>query len=204
MGIFPRNDKYFDLFNDFVAHIYTGSELFVKLFEDYDNKGHYAERIKEVERECDHHSADILDRLNASFITPLDREDIYQLAIVLDDIMDMINGIARITVLYAVEQPTDAATQLARKLQEAVAELVRAFAVLKTRKDMREHIDRIRALEEDGDVISQNAIQQLFSSNGQDPVDVIKWLKIYEEMDNSLDQCRKVAKVLAGIIVKNA
>src|SRR5690606_8594232 len=132
-----------------------------------------------------------------------DREDIYTLATELDDIMDMINEMARLTVLYRVKAGTPAATDLARMLQEAVAELERAFAGLKSRENVRPHIDRIRDLEEQGDRVSQDAIQRLFTHE-QDPIEIIKWLKIYEEMDTGLDRCKKVAKVLAGIVVKNA
>lgn len=203
MGIFPRNEKYFDQLNAFVAHIHKGAALFVRLFEDFAQNAAYAEQIKEIERECDQHSAAIIERLNTSFITPLDREDIYTLATELDDIMDMINEMARLTVLYRVKAGTPAATDLARMLQEAVAELERAFAGLKSRENVRPHIDRIRDLEEQGDRVSQDAIQRLFTHE-QDPIEIIKWLKIYEEMDTGLDRCKKVAKVLAGIVVKNA
>lgn len=203
MGIFPRNEKYFDLLNEFVQHIHKGAVLFVRLFEDFARNAAYAEQIKDIERECDRHSAAIIERLNTSFITPLDREDIYALATELDDIMDMINEMARLTVLYRVKDGTPAATDLARMLQEAVAELGQAFACLKGREDVRPHIDRIRELEERGDRVSQDAIHRLFTQE-PDPVEIIKWLKIYEEMDAGLDRCKKVAKVLAGIVVKNA
>ena len=203
MGLFPRNEKYFDQLNHFVASIHEGAALFVRLFDDFGQKAAYAEQIKEVERECDQHSAAIIERLNSSFITPLDREDLYTLATELDDIMDMINEMARLTVLYRIEQTTPAAAELAHLLQEAVAELEQAFGGLKSRRDVRVNIDRIRAIEERGDKVSQEAIQQLFS-NSADPLHVIKWLKIYEEMEDGLDRCKKVTKVLAGIVVKNA
>ncbi len=203
MGFFPRNEKYFEHLNEFVATIRVGAELFVKLFDDFERKLQYAEQIKEVEVACDRHSATIIELLNTSFITPLDREDIYLLATELDDIMDMINEMARLTVLYRIDASTPAAVELARLLQEAVAELEKAFAGLKSRRNVRENIDRIRAVEERGDRVSQEAIQELFS-NGSDSLEVIKWLKMYEELEDGLDRCKKVAKVLAGIVVKNA
>jgi predicted phosphate transport protein (TIGR00153 family) len=203
MGLFPKNEQYFDQLNRFVAHIHKGATLFVRLFEDFAQNRAYAEQIKEIERECDQHSAAIIERLNTSFITPLDREDIYVLATELDDIMDMINEIARLTVLYGIKDATPAATDLARMLEEAVRELEQAFAGLRSRQNVRQHIDKIRHLEERSDRLSQEAIQRLFAEE-QNPVEIIKWLKMYEELEAGLDRCKKVAKVLAGIVVKNA
>lgn len=203
MGIFPRNEKYFDKLNLFVRHIHKGAALFVQLFDDFEQKNVYAEQIKEVERECDQHSASIIELLNTSFITPLDREDIYVLATELDDIMDMINEIARLTVLYRIEKITPAAADMAHMLQEAVGELEQIFTGLQKRKNIRAHIDRIREVEERGDRVSQDAIQRLFTEE-TNPIEVIKWLKIYEEMEDGLDRCKKVAKAVAGIVVKNS
>ncbi len=203
MGLIPKNEKYFDLLNAFVAQIHEGAALYARLFDEFERNAEYAEQIKHIERICDRHSADIVEKLNGSFITPLDREDIYVLAIELDDIMDMVNQIARLTVLFGVSDSTPAARTLAHLLQDAVGELVRAVGMLKSRSDMGEPIARIRHLEEEGDRVSQEAIQQLFLP-GNDPLETIKWLKIYETMEGSLDRCKKVAKVLNGIVVKNA
>ena len=203
MGFFPKNETYFDQLTAFVRTIHKGAVLFAQLFGDFGRNAVYAEQIKQVERECDQHSATIIEPLNTSFITPLDREDIYILATELDDIMDMINEMARLTVIYRVKASTPAAAELAGLLQEAVAELDHAFAGLKNRQNVRAHIDRIREIEERGDVASQNAIGQLFAEE-QDPVEIIKWLKLYEEMEDGLDRCKKVAKMVAGIMVKNA
>ena len=141
MGIIPRDEKYFTLLNQLVGQIRKGADLFVKLFNDFSRNAAYAEQIKEVELECDRLSAAIIERLNSTFITPIDREDIYTLATELDDIMDMINDMARLTVLYGVKRGTPAAEQLARTLMDSVVELEKAFAVLETRRGVREHIE---------------------------------------------------------------
>jgi uncharacterized protein Yka (UPF0111/DUF47 family) len=117
--------------------------------------------------------------------------------------MDTINDMARLTVLYGVQKSTPAAMQLARTLMDSIVELEKAFAVFETRKGIREHIERIKALEEDGDRASQGAIQRLFAEE-KDPIEVIKWLKIYERMEAAIDRCKDVAKVLEAVIVKNA
>lgn len=203
MPLIPREEKYFALLNQLVGQIRKGADLFVRLFDDFSKNAAYSQEIKEVEHECDRISASIVERLNSTFITPIDREDIYTLATELDDIMDMINDMARLTVLYGVQSSTPAASRLARTLMDSVVELEKAFAVLESRKGVREHIERIKALEEDGDRESQSAVQQLFAEE-TNPIELIKWLKIYEEMESGIDRCKDVAKVLEAVVMKNA
>jgi len=203
MGLIPREEKYFAMLNQLVGQIRKGADLFVRLFDDIARNATYAEEIKKVEVECDRRSAAIIERLNSTFITPIDREDIYLLATELDDIMDMINDMARLTVLYGVTRATPHAVTLARTLMDSVVELEKMFALLESRKGVRDHIERIKALEEDGDRASQTAIQSLFAEE-KDPIEVIKWVKIYEEMEAGIDRCKDVAKVVESVVMKNA
>ena len=203
MPLIPRDEKYFAMLNQLVGQIRKGTDLFVRLFDDIGKNATYAEEIKKVEVECDRISASIVERLNSTFITPIDREDIYLLATELDDIMDMVNDMARLTVLYGVTKSTPHAVQLARTLMDSVVELEKTLALLESRKGVRDHIERIKALEEEGDRASQSAIQSLFA-NEKDPIEVIKWVKIYEEMEAGIDRCKDVAKVVESIVMKNA
>jgi len=203
MALIPRDEKYFSMLNQLAGEIRKGADLCVRLFDDISKKDVISEEIKAVELECDRRSASIVERLNSTFITPIDREDIYLLATELDDIMDVINDMARLTVLYGVEKSTPQAVLLARTLMDSVVELEKMFAVLETRKGVREHIEKIKALEENGDRASQAAIQHLFSDE-KDPIEVIKWLKIYEEMEAGIDRCKDVAKVVEAVVMKNA
>ena len=203
MALIPRDEKYFSMLNQLAGEIRKGADLCVRLFDDISKKDVISEEIKAVELECDRRSASIVERLNSTFITPIDREDIYLLATELDDIMDVINDMARLTVLYGVEKSTPQAALLARTLMDSVVELEKMFAVLETRKGVREHIEKIKALEENGDRASQAAIQHLFSDE-KDPIEVIKWLKIYEEMEAGIDRCKDVAKVVEAVVMKNA
>jgi predicted phosphate transport protein (TIGR00153 family) len=203
MPLIPREEKYFSMLNELVGEIRKGADLFVRLFDDISKNVAYSEEIKRVEVECDRLSAGIIERLNSTFITPIDREDIYLLATELDDIMDMINDMARLTVLYGVTKSTPPAIQLARTLMDSVVELEKTLAVLESKKGVRDHIERIKTLEEDGDRASQSAIQGLFA-NEKDPIEVLKWLKIYEEMEAGIDRCKDVAKVVESIVMKNA
>ena len=203
MGLIPRNEKYFGMLSQLVGEIRKGSDLLVRLFDDIAKNEAIAEQIKVVELTCDRHSATIVETLNSSFITPIDREDIYLLATELDDIMDMINDMARLTVLYGVTKSTPQAVSLSRTLMDSVVELEKMFAVLESRKGVREHIERIKSLEEEGDRLSQAAIQGLFAEE-KDPIEVIKWVKIYEEMEAGIDRCKDVAKVVEAVVMKNA
>jgi len=203
MPFIPREEKYFGMLNELVGEIRKGADLFVRLFDDISKNVAYSEEIKRVEVECDRLSARIIERLNSTFITPIDREDIYLLATELDDIMDMINDMARLTVLYGVTKSTPPAIELARTLMDSVVELEKTLAVLESKKGVRDHIARIKTLEEDGDRASQSAIQGLFA-NEKDPIEVLKWLKIYEEMEAGIDRCKDVAKVVESIVMKNA
>ena len=203
MPLIPREEKYFSMLNELVGEIRKGADLFVRLFDDISKNVAYSEEIKRVERECDRLSAKIIERLNSTFITPIDREDIYLLATELDDIMDMINDMARLTVLYGVTKSTPPAVELARTLMDSVVELEKTLAVLESKKGVRDHIERIKTLEEEGDRASQSAIQGLFA-NEKDPIEVLKWLKIYEEMEAGIDRCKDVAKVVESIVMKNA
>jgi predicted phosphate transport protein (TIGR00153 family) len=203
MPLIPRDEKYFAMLNQLVGTIRKGADLFVRLFDDIGNNVSFADEIKKAELECDTISANIVERLNSTFITPIDREDIYLLATELDDIMDMINDMARLTVLYGVTRSTAPAGQLARTLMSCVVELEHTLAGLESRKGIREHIDKIKLLEEEGDRASQSAIQSLFADE-KDPIEVIKWVKIYEEMEAGIDRCKDVAKVVESIVMKNA
>lgn len=203
MGLIPRNEKYFAMMSQLAGEIRKGSDLLVRLFDDMAKNEAISEQIKAVELNCDRFSATIVETLNSAFITPIDREDIYLLATELDDIMDMINDMARLTVLYGVSKSTPQAVALARTLMDSVVELEKMFAVLETRKGVREHIERIKSLEEEGDRLSQAAIQGLFA-NEKDPIEVIKWVKIYEEMEAGIDRCKDVAKVVEAVVMKNA
>lgn len=191
------------MLNQLVGQVRKGADLFVRLFGDIERNESYAEEIKRVELECDRLSAAIIEKLNSTFITPMDREDIYLMATEMDDIMDTINDMARVTVLYGVTRSTPAARTLARILMDSVVELERLFASLEKRTNVRDIIDRIKMLEEEGDRASQGAIQTLFAEE-KDPIEVIKWVKIYEEMESGIDRCKDVAKIVEAVTMKNA
>jgi uncharacterized protein len=203
MPLIPRDEKYFDLLNQLVAGIHRGADALRRLFDDVPHKADYLKQIKEIEHECDHISGGIIDRLNAAFITPLDREDIYLLATELDDVMDRINDIALLTVLYGIDVCTQPAKELAMILMDVALELEPAVTALRTRSGVRDHIERIKSLEEDGDRVWQSAVQRLFAEE-KNPIDLVRWMGIYEKLEAGIDQCKHVAKTLDAVVVKNA
>lgn len=203
MALIPREEKYFALLNELIANVEKGSQLLVGLFENFLDHPSYAAQIKQVERDCDRISGQIVDQLNSTFITPMDREDLYLLATELDDIMDTINEMGRLTVIYNIQNTSKPAQELARILNQSVVELKAAVGLIEHRDGITNHIRAVKALEEQGDRASQAAIQNLFT-NEPNPIEVIRWLKIYEDMEAGIDMCWNVARVVEAVMMKNA
>jgi predicted phosphate transport protein (TIGR00153 family) len=202
--LLPKEEKYFDLFNRMASHTTECALLLKKLFEDFDRHAEYADQIKAVEHQCDEITHDIIRRLNQTFITPIDREDIHALASEIDDIVDYIEYTARRTVLYRVEQSTEHARQLTAVLVKIVASLENAVAALDggNGRVIQECIT-IHALENEGDALHHAAVEKLFSEE-KDPIKIIKWKELYETLERSIDKCEDVANVLEAIVLKNA
>jgi hypothetical protein len=202
--LLPKEEKYFDLFNRMAAHITECALLLKKLFDDFSHHAEYADQIKIVEHQCDEITHEIIRRLNQTFITPIDREDIHALASELDDIVDYIEYTARRIVLYRVEQPTEHARQLTAVLVRIVTSLENAVAGLNggNGRVIQECIN-IHGLENEGDAIHHAAVETLFTEE-KDPIKIIKWKELYETLERSIDKCEDVANVLEAIVLKNA
>ena len=202
MGLLPRDEKYFAMLQQLAAQVRQGGELFVKLFADYERHPQYAEQIKGIEVSCDDLSAKIIQKLNSTFITPIDREDIYLLVTELDDVIDMINDLARRLDIYAVTRPRPDAAEIASLLGKATEEIETAFGMLERHQALGEHTGIISQLEKRADALYSDAIRRLFREE-KDPIEVIKWMSIYEELENSIDRCKDVAEALEAVVVKN-
>ena len=202
MRFVPREEKYFGLLNQLAAQVKQGGEIFVKIFGDYDNHAQYAEQIKAIELSCDELAAKITQKLNSSFITPIDREDIYLLVTELDDVIDMINDLARRLEIYGVTAPRPDAVEIAKLLASATVEIADVFALLEHQQGVGEHTRTINQLEKRADALYRDALRRLFKEE-KDPIEVIKWMSIYEELENSIDRCKDVAEALEAVVVKN-
>ncbi len=202
MRLVPREERYFGMLEQLSSHVKRGGELFVKIFEDYQNHISYAEQIKSIELTCDDLAAKITQKLNSTFITPIDREDIYLLVTELDDVIDMITDLARRLDIYGIKELRADAAQTAGLIGQATVEIEGAFALLERHKGVDEHCHKIAQLEKQADTLYRESIRRLFAEE-KDPLEVIKWMSIYEELENSIDRCKDVSEALEAVMVKN-
>ncbi len=202
-GLIPREEAFFELFKQAAHNMIEGSRLLKDFMEDFRNPAVKAERIKQVEHVGDGFTHDIARRLNQTFITPIDREDIYALASALDDILDVIEAIADRFVIYKVVQPTETAIKLANILYQAAVAVAAAVDLLgKPHPDVTESCVQVNSLENEADRVSRDAISALFEKE-TDPIAVIKWKEIYEGFEAGTDRCEDVVNILERIALKH-
>jgi predicted phosphate transport protein (TIGR00153 family) len=199
----PRDDKYFELFSEMGEHLKTGAGLLKKLFSDFDRRQDYAHEIKLVEHQCDELTHTIVRKLNQSFITPIDREDIYALAGGLDDVLDLIDSAANGVVVFSIDKPNDYARQLSEIILRATEELGKAVAELGRNSKALKHCIEIHSMENEADVVYRQAQAQLFL-NPTDPFYVIRWKDLYAMLEKCVDKCEDVANIVESIVLKNA
>ncbi|MBI1764486.1 MAG: DUF47 domain-containing protein [Acidobacteria bacterium] len=202
--LLPKEDKYFDLFNRVASNITGSAQLLQQLFSDFERRSAYAEQIKKLEHDCDVLTHDIVKRLNQTFITPFDREDIHSLASSLDDVEDDIDSVARRVMLYRVDKSTEDARKLADVLIRLTASLERAVIALeKDSETVLKECITIHTLENEGDSLYHDAVERLFSHE-TDAIQIIKLKEIYEKMERCIDRAEDAANVLESIVLKNA
>ncbi len=201
--LIPRDEKFFDLFDEIARRLTLAAKLQTKLFDDPARMAEYVASIKAVEHEADVLTHDVITRLNKSFVTPFDREDIHQLASRLDDVVDLIDGTARRAVMFRITTVREPARQLASVIVRAADRLEQAVVAIKRPKIVIERGQEVKALEEEGDAIYHEAVGRLFDG-GEDPIEVMRWKELYDTMERTLNQCEDVANVLESIALKNA
>lgn len=199
----PRDRIYFELFEEAGQNVLKASELLDQLLATYpDSKGLEAE-ILVCEHEGDRITHDIINRLNHTFVTPIDREDILSLASALDDIVDFTEEVADYLVLYKIEAPMDQSIKLARVLKEACTQIAEAIPRLRSFSDISHYTVEINRLENEGDRITREAMASLFDG-GIDPMVVIRWKDLFERLEDAIDATERVANILEGIVIKNS
>jgi uncharacterized protein len=199
----PRDRVYFDLFEEAGRNIFTAADLLDRLLADYPDNAHLARDILNCEHEGDRITHDIIDRLNHTFVTPIDREDILALASALDDIVDYTEEVADYLGLYRIEAPMDQAVRLARVLKDASRQIAEAIPRLRGFRDMSNYTVEINRLENEGDRITREAVASLFDG-GIDPMVVIRWKDLFERLEAAIDAAEHVAYILEGIVIKNS
>ncbi len=202
-ALIPREEAFFDLFKNAAHNMIEGSRLLKDMMDDFRNPIEKAQRIKDVEHIGDGITHEIARKLNLTFITPIDREDIHDLASALDDILDVVEAIADRFVLYKVAAPSEPALRLANVLYQASVEVGATVDLLgKSHPAVTECSVRVNSLENEADRISRDAISLLFEKE-TDPIAVIKWKEIYENFEAGTDRCEDVANILERIALKH-
>ncbi len=198
----PKEREFFDLFEEAGANIVRASELLERMLEHWPDNAELAREVVVCEQEGDRITHDIIQRLNQTFVTPIDREDIHELASALDDIVDFIEEVSDFLGLYHIEAPMDKATEMGRILHQATRAIAGAMPRLRTFKDIHHYTVEINRLENDGDRILREALASLFE-RGIDPMLVIRWKDIFERLEDAIDSTEKTAHILEGIVIKN-
>jgi predicted phosphate transport protein (TIGR00153 family) len=202
-NLIPKETAFFDMFQQAAHNMIEGSRLLKDMMEHYQDPVERARRIKDVEHVGDGITHDIARKLNQTFITPIDREDIHGLASALDDILDLVEAVADRFVVFKVAKPTETATKLANILhQAALAVGVGIDRLGKSHADLTECCVLINSLENEADRVTRDAISVLFEQE-KDPIAVIKWKEIYENFEEGTDRCEDVANILERIALKH-
>lgn len=201
--LLPRDDQFFELFDQLAGHLTTSARLLDTLFGDASGVAEHVRQIKDVEHKADLLTASVNQRIDKSFITPIDREDIHMLVARLDDVIDLLDGTARRFAMLHITQVLPPARQLAGVLLRAATEIESAVAEMRKPKAVTQHVARIKQLEEEGDAIYHEAVGDLFSGS-PNPLDVLKWKEMYDTLERAIDSCMGVAQVLQSISLKNA
>jgi uncharacterized protein len=201
--IAPRDREFFDLFEEAGGNILRATGLLEEMLRDFPERSELARDILICEQDGDRITHDIIQRLNQTFVTPIDREDIYELASALDDVVDYTEEVADYLGLYKIEAPMTQAQELARVLHAAGRQISEAMPRLRGFRDISHYTVEINRLENDGDRITREAIASLFD-NGIDPMVVIRWKDIFERLEEAIDATEHVANILQGIVIKNS
>jgi uncharacterized protein len=199
----PRDREFFDLFEEAAENILRAADLLDRMLRNYPETKELAREILLCEQEGDRITHDIVQRLNQTFVTPIDREDILQLASALDDILDLTEEVADYLGLYKVEAPMEQAQRLAHILMQASRQICEAMPRMRDFKDISHYTVEIHRLENEGDRVTREAIASLFD-NGIDPMVVIRWKDLFERLEDAVDATERVANTLSGIVIKNS
>ncbi len=203
MQLIPRDQKFYDLFREQAENIQEAARRLVALFEDFRNVERNVTEIKFVEHKGDQLIHGLMTKLNKTFITPFDREDIHALASALDDVLDLIDAVASRITMYKVTGVTPGARQLANIVLHASEILVRAVSQLSKPQNILEYCAQLTQLEKEADRIKGECIARLFEDS-RDPIEVIKWKEIYEVLEATTDRCEDVSNVLEAVVLKAA
>jgi uncharacterized protein Yka (UPF0111/DUF47 family) len=204
LSLIPRTSEFYDLFARAGANALEVARLAEKRFLEWPSSSVTQEDVKAAETAGDQLTHDIIQLLNTQYVTPFDREDIYDLATAIDDVVDHIDEASDLLGLYGIEQPARQAVEQCRILVAAVEQLAVALSKLKGMRGVQEALVEVKKHEDDGDRVVRDAIGSLFHDPRIDPLIVIRWKDIYEALEDAIDAAETAANVLGNIVVKNA
>jgi predicted phosphate transport protein (TIGR00153 family) len=204
LSFVPKDRVFFDLLAESGQNALRAATLLRDMLDTWPDGSEGLNReVFKAEQEGDRITHDIIKRLNSTFVTPFDREDIYGLATQIDDVVDYIEEAADFLGLYQIEAPMQQSQALAEVLVSSCSELATALAGLRGFKDLEGHLIEIHRLENDGDRISRDAVASLFA-NGIDPMVVIRWKDIFAVLEKAIDATETAAHIIEGVAIKNA
>jgi len=201
--LIPRDNTFFEMFSEMSENLIAGARTLVNLFTDYTDLDAKVAEIRRIERTGDEMTHNVLTKLNQSFITPIDREDIHELTSSLDDVLDFINAACARIIMYRITTAPPVALELARLILLQSQEIQRALSHLRKRGDILTHCVEINRLENEADVVSRAAIGQLFDQE-KDPITLLKTKELIEFLELATDKAEDVANVLETVVLKSS
>ena len=201
LRLIPREESFFDLFEELAQKVQSGADALLDLLQNYSDLDRKAGRVLDIEHEGDELTHEVMHRLNTSFITPFDREDIHRLASNLDDVLDHIEATAEYLQLHKIEQPLPQMVAQAETLARAAKHTAEAMPNLRKMKNLETYWIEINRLENEGDRSYRRTIAELFSGDYK-AMDVLKWKDIIEEIETAIDRLEDVANTIEGIVLK--
>ena len=203
LSFLPKEEQYFDLFLQMTVYISDAARELKEMLADKNFEyAEYAKRIKGLEHACDELTHNISTKLNKSFITPFDREDIYLMSSALDDIVDLIDDAATAIIIFDVREIKDYARDLADVIERMAVELKAIVSTLQKPKGITQRLVEIHRLENEGDDLYHAAIKELFQEE-HDALTVLKWKDVYEKLEAAIDRCENVANIIESVIIKH-
>ena len=202
MRLIPRDDVFFSMFASLASRATASARLLAELFANPARMAELVTAIKQIEHEADTITHDVIARINRTFVTPIDREDIHLLASRLDDVIDQIDGTARRALMFRINEVREPATRMTAILIKSGEAIEGAVQHVKKPTIVVEQSVKVKQLEEEGDAVYHAAVGGLFEGT-PDPIQVIKWKELYDTIERALDRCEDVANTLESIALKN-
>lgn len=203
MRLIPRDEQFFDMFEQLAQKLAEAARLLEQLFSEPGRLQEMVQKVKDIEHQADVLTHDLIVRIDRTFVTPIDREDIHQLASRLDDVIDVVDGVARRAQMFRIREFRPQAAQLADVLRRAAEVLAESVGNLKKPKLVMQRSGELKKLEEEGDSIYHAAIGALFD-DGAEALEVIKWKELFDKLEDAVDLCDDVWNVVESIALKNS